>query len=227
MARFGELQIIILIRKNGLRFLIATIPALVFIALVLLIEYFIHFHNGFSNNSEDWSNFGQFISGVFSIVLSFINLLILIYIAYTASKGDQHRWETDLRIANFKDLLKEIGKVNAQTTSGVDISNLKEFLEVTDLNNYYYLEGKEEIALQTIQEKLIKTLDDLFNSIIDSSLDIEKNGKKEFEENKSDFIEMKKDLIKMLGCKIMKREKDVKIIVDKYQPINQIKQLTK
>jgi hypothetical protein len=213
MTKFAELPFIQRLRRNGAWYFIICISVLILVALALLGEYFIHFHHGFSTNSGDWSNFGQYIYGIFGIVLSFINLLILSYIAYNGAKGDQHRWETDLRIANFKELLQELGKVDVKTTSGSKITDLKDYLEITDLNNYYYLSGREEIALKIIQDTLIEKLDITFKS---KNAVTEIRTKKSFNENLIESLDIKKDLIKMLGSIIMRREKDYKLLVDKY-----------
>jgi hypothetical protein len=213
MAKFGDTPIIQYIRRNGVRFLIGIISVLILIAAGLLEEYFRNFHHGYSTNSNDWSNFGQYISGVFSIALSFINLLILIYVAYTAAKGDQDRWETDLRIANFKELLQELGKINTKTTSGTKVTDLKGYLEITDLNNYYYLSGREEAALKKIQYTLIEKLGVTYKSLNPIT---ELRTKKSFNGNLLECLELKEDMTKMLGSIILRRVKTYKLIVDKY-----------
>jgi hypothetical protein len=216
MVEFGENLVVRFIRKNGIRFLVILCSILIFIGVFLLEEYFRNFHHGYSKDSNDWANFGQYISGVFSIVLSFLNLLILIYIAYTGYKGDQHRWETDLRIGNFKELVKELGKVNSKKNSSESIIELKEYLEITDLNNYYYLTGESETVLGIIQNKLVRCLSEAYDLIINSNPNVTNINQKKIDQHLDDFFKAKNDLIKMLGSIIMRRKAENQKIVNEY-----------
>ena len=214
METYLEWGFIRWVRRNGFKILIFVCFLLILLAICLLGLYFYHFNGSFSKDSNDWSNFGQYISGVFSIVLSLMNLVILIYVAYKGSKSEQHRWETDLRNVNFKDLLKELGKVNQNTNSGIPIKNLKDYLEITDLNNYYYLGGTEEETLNILQLRMIKSLDSVFKSI--NFGDITDSNSGTFEDHKEYFLALKSDLIKLLGGKIMNRHILVNSVVRKY-----------
>lgn len=59
-------------------FKIISLAVLLFILYIPIGLYFNIFNNGFSHNNQDWGAFGSFISGVYSPLLAFISVLILI-----------------------------------------------------------------------------------------------------------------------------------------------------
>lgn len=59
--------------------IILTIIIISLVSIFLTYSlYFVNFHNGFSNQSSDWSNFGSFINSL-SPILMFFNILLIIY----------------------------------------------------------------------------------------------------------------------------------------------------
>ena len=61
------------------------------------------FHDGFSNQSHDWSNFGNYFTGFLSPLLAIINIVVLVELTIAVSKADKLR--TNAEIKAQKDLL--------------------------------------------------------------------------------------------------------------------------
>ena len=74
---------------------------LCFIMVVFLYMGF--FHNGFSNQSHDWSDFGNYFTGFLSPLLAIINIVVLVELTIAVSKADKSR--TNAEIKAQKDLL--------------------------------------------------------------------------------------------------------------------------
>jgi len=48
------------------------------IAIIMVAPYFILFHYGFSNDSSAWSNFGDYINGILTPILTAVNIYVFI-----------------------------------------------------------------------------------------------------------------------------------------------------
>ncbi len=67
------------------------------IALTPMIVYVFHFwNNDISNNPADWTNFANYFSGLTVPVLTFFNLVILVWITIVVEKLDSDRKEKEL-----------------------------------------------------------------------------------------------------------------------------------
>jgi uncharacterized membrane protein YcjF (UPF0283 family) len=51
------------------------------LAIVYLAAYFVHFHGGFSGDSERWAYFGEYVGGVFATV-AFVGVLITLWMQH-------------------------------------------------------------------------------------------------------------------------------------------------
>jgi len=217
---FLQSDFVLNLRRHGFKNLVILIVVLGIISVLFFVLYFVQFHHGLSSESSRWADFGQYISGVFTLTISLINLLVIVYFAYTTSKNEQHRWETQLRNENFKDLLAELRKVNDTSPSATTIRNLTEYLESTDLNNYFYLWMQEKNVLKKMQEKLIDNLEDLYNSISLVGMPIP-DGQLEFGICKNRYLLLKADLTMFLSGKIMHNDVVVNEIIKKYSVLPQ------
>ncbi|MBO4613032.1 MAG: hypothetical protein J5671_07695 [Bacteroidaceae bacterium] len=65
--------------------------------LFTIAVYLYHFHDGFSNQLNDWSNFGNFFNGVLSPVLAIINIIILIELTIAISNIDKTRTNAEIQ----------------------------------------------------------------------------------------------------------------------------------
>ena len=66
------------------------------ISAILLIPYFIFFHYGFSNDSNSWSNFGDYFNGVLSPILTAVNIYVFIRLTTTISDIESKRAQETL-----------------------------------------------------------------------------------------------------------------------------------
>lgn len=62
-------------------FKFSIICIIIFFVIVALLIYFCHFHNGLSENAEDYSYFGDYIGGTIGAIMAFVSAL-LIYMTY-------------------------------------------------------------------------------------------------------------------------------------------------
>ena len=62
-----------------------------FIAIIMVAPYFILFHYGFSNDSSAWSNFGDYINGILTPVLTAVNIYVFIRLTSKISEIENHR----------------------------------------------------------------------------------------------------------------------------------------
>lgn len=60
-------------------------------SIVLVLLYFRFFHYGFSNDSNSWSNFGDYFNGVLSPILTAVNIYVFIRLTSTISKIEDNR----------------------------------------------------------------------------------------------------------------------------------------
>ena len=61
------------------------------ISALLIVPYFIFFHYGFSNESNSWSNFGDYFNGVLSPILTAVNIYVFIRLTTTISNIESKR----------------------------------------------------------------------------------------------------------------------------------------
>ena len=61
------------------------------ISVILIVPYFIFFHYGFSNESNSWSNFGDYFNGVLSPILTAVNIYVFIRLTTTISNIESKR----------------------------------------------------------------------------------------------------------------------------------------
>lgn len=71
--------------------------------IVPFFLYFLNFHN-FSNNNQDWANFGSYIGGVVSSVFSYLSFFIVLIVFYTTKKENDNK-EIEERIFKYLELI--------------------------------------------------------------------------------------------------------------------------
>ena len=62
-----------------------------FIAIIMVAPYFILFHYGFSNDSSAWSNFGDYINGILTPILTTVNIYVFIRLTSKISEIEDNR----------------------------------------------------------------------------------------------------------------------------------------
>ena len=76
----------------------------IFICLILVVFLYLgHFHDGLSNQMSDWSDFGNYFTGLLSPLLTIINIVVLVELTIAVSDADKSR--TSAGIKAQKDLL--------------------------------------------------------------------------------------------------------------------------
>jgi len=79
------------------RFKLVIYLVTVICTLFVVAIYLYHFHDGFSSQSIDWSNFGDYLSGVLSPMLAIINIIILIELTIAISNIDKTRTNAEIQ----------------------------------------------------------------------------------------------------------------------------------
>lgn len=71
--------------------------------LLVVFLYLGHFHNGLSNQMRDWSDFGNYFTGLLSPLLAIINIVVLVELTIAVSDADKSRTRAEIKAQ--KDLL--------------------------------------------------------------------------------------------------------------------------
>ena len=94
-----------------------------------LCIYFIPFHNGFSNNHEAWSAFGDYISGIYSVVLT----IFMFYLANKVEKMNERRNDR-------KNAIKELYNYVVELSSrDININKANDFQLCINKNQLFLL----------------------------------------------------------------------------------------
>ena len=115
---------------------------------IILLVYFCNFNNGFSNQASDWGNFGNYLSGVLSI----INIVILIQLTISVSNADQYRTKAEIR-AQKELLLIQIRKQSIESF----------YLVMNSYLNNKYMEEDNNKVVAYASEYLTQFLDTDFH----------------------------------------------------------------
>lgn len=161
--------------------------------------YLCMFNNGLSNNSNSWSNFGDYVNGVLTPIFTVINIYVFIKLTTTISRLEEKRYENSMEIENQrrekeikheKDLLlmqfrkQEIEvfvkQMNRIDNSPLDIVTLKEIANYLKFNNtgakWFNVEKSgitSKIGLMWIQLlKIIESLETNNKYDVDASMKI-------------------------------------------------------
>ncbi|MFM2345068.1 MAG: hypothetical protein RLZZ210_1681, partial [Pseudomonadota bacterium] len=76
----------------------------VMLILIPIIFYIYNFSYGISNKTSDWANFGTFLSGIYTPILSILTLLLL-YKQYIVQRNLNIYQENQKYLDNFRDTL--------------------------------------------------------------------------------------------------------------------------
>ena len=112
-------QLMIWIKRN--RLLLLAILA----CIIPIIVYIFRFHSGgFSNNPADWGTFGDYIGGVYSVILS----IIAIYVTYIIRERED---KTKEKRKVLTELYKTIISIKSEK---VDLTKVNKIVSLTDKN---------------------------------------------------------------------------------------------
>ncbi len=157
-------------KRKGLCGHFKIVLKMIFILFILLfpvILYINKFHGPLSNDSSDWANFGSYIGGVYSVVLT----IVLVYVTHllnARSEKDSKRREVINKIYEkiegiTADDVYDINKVNELVmkinTARIHINDVyfDELIRFTDyLKNVIHDPSKKnEITVENIKRKLM------------------------------------------------------------------------
>ena len=74
---------------NWKRWIGGAVTIVVFVLPILV--YFLNFHSGFSNDHSDWSAFGDYIGGVYSVIVAILLFYLTINANFSAEKRNEKK----------------------------------------------------------------------------------------------------------------------------------------
>lgn len=75
-----------------------NITIIIVVAIICCFGIYLYmFNNGLSNNSNSWSNFGNYINGVLTPIFTAINIYVFVKLTITISKLEEKRSEKELQ----------------------------------------------------------------------------------------------------------------------------------
>ena len=72
--------------------------AIIAVTICCLGFYFYMFNNGLSNESNSWSNFGDYVNGVLTPIFTVINIYVFIKLTTAISRLEEKRYENSMEI---------------------------------------------------------------------------------------------------------------------------------
>lgn len=70
----------------------------IIVCLILVVFLYLgHFHNGLSNQMHDWSDFGNYFTGLLSPLLTIINIVVLVELTIAVSDADKSRTSAEIK----------------------------------------------------------------------------------------------------------------------------------
>lgn len=72
--------------------------AIIAVTICCLGFYFYMFNNGLSNDSNSWSNFGDYVNGVLTPIFTVINIYVFIKLTTAISRLEEKRYENSMEI---------------------------------------------------------------------------------------------------------------------------------
>ncbi len=191
----------------------------IFILAITILPYFFTFNSyKLSSSPSDWGSFGDYVSGVLSV----INLLIFIFLTFYISNLDKKKSENELRLQKkivitqfrqseldlvYKALNEALDNNGTEDKPIVLNKIMKASIILTDFINqksYLFPILNEDIIKQKALN-LIEKLSQFFN-IFDETygLELDKNFQKKFEIKLQAYMFMKNDFIESLQLFILK-----------------------
>ena len=64
--------------------------------------------NGLSSDSNNWGDFGSYIGGTLSVIISTLNLILLLLLTLQTREQQNHEWITEIRITSYQKLLEQL-----------------------------------------------------------------------------------------------------------------------
>ncbi len=126
-----------------------------FISLILIVLYFVFFHNGFSIDSNSWSNFGDYFNGVLTPILTAVNIFVFIRLTTIISDIESKRAQQAL-IQEEKRSEKELKQAKEQ---------LEKELEHDKIRLERELDNEKKMLLMQLRKQeidsFVKVMDDI------------------------------------------------------------------
>ena len=123
---------------------------IIFISIVIiifpLILYFLIFHNGFSLDDSNWSNFGSYYGGVVSSLFASLSFIFLIY-SYYDEKNKNYESEQDQLFFKYLDIAEKIYNKAYFELNGIQQTKAQVFstFKQTNLKMGFYIEQTNSI----------------------------------------------------------------------------------
>ncbi|MFJ5399267.1 hypothetical protein [Pectobacterium sp. CHL-2024] len=107
--------------KNNLtnkKTIISIVSALVILAVPIIL-YVLNMSGEFSQKNDDWGYFGSYIGGVYSVILSFLSLIAILYFNYESRKINKEQ----MSILSSEQFTREFTLLLRELNSAIDKKN--------------------------------------------------------------------------------------------------------
>ncbi|GKV97295.1 hypothetical protein PEC301653_03410 [Pectobacterium carotovorum subsp. carotovorum] len=104
--------------KNNLtnkKTIISIVSALVILAVPIIL-YVLNMSGEFSQKNDDWGYFGSYIGGVYSVILSFLSLIAILYFNYESRKINKEQ----MSILSSEQFTREFTLLLRELNSAID-----------------------------------------------------------------------------------------------------------
>ena len=143
------------------------------VSLILIALYFVFFHYGFSNDSNSWSNFGNYFNGILTPILTAVNIYVFIRLTSVISEIEDKRAS---ELIKQEKLRSEKEMQQAESHFERELNHEKELLLmqlrkqeidtfVNQMNRIYNYNTKEEgiTSMNQVSDYLLSFCDTGFN----------------------------------------------------------------
>lgn len=112
-----------------------NITIIIVVAIICCFGIYLYmFNNGLSNNSNSWSNFGNYINGVLTPIFTAINIYVFVKLTIAISKLEEKRSEKELQhekellLMQFRkqEIETFVKQMNRIDDNPLDVTTLKE-----------------------------------------------------------------------------------------------------
>ena len=133
-----------------------VILCIVIVSIIILAFYFFMFNNGLSKDSNSWSNFGDYVNGVLTPILTAINIYVFIKMTIAISSLEERRTNNANEIEEAR-LEKELKQAKEQFER--ELENDKIRLERE-------LENERKLLLMQLRKQEIDSFLNVMNDIL-------------------------------------------------------------
>lgn len=126
------------------------------VSFLMIVLYFVFFHYGFSKDSGSWSNFGDYVNGTLTPILTAINIYVFIRLTTVISDTESKRAQDALTQEKLRSE-KELKQTQEQFEKELEHDKIRLERE---------LENERKVLLMQLRKQEIDTFLNIMNDIL-------------------------------------------------------------